>query len=107
MQNFPMHKDADGRYTRTPQQDPARSELLQRSFPNSTAAQELAAHKRRAALIAQMHKQAIIADDKFAWQATLKARIDKDARRHKITVWLFAGTASIVALACVIALLWS
>jgi hypothetical protein len=44
------------------------------------------------------------ADDISAWQSILKARIDKNARRHKITAWLFAGT--IVALACVGALLW-
>jgi hypothetical protein len=106
MQNFGVRRDAKGRYTR--QQDLARAELLHRSLPNSTAAQELAAHKRRAELIAQLHNQAIAAaDDMPGWQATLKARIDKDARRNKITVWLFAGTASIVALACVIALLWS
>jgi hypothetical protein len=108
MQNFAMRKDADGRYTRTLQQDLARAELLQLSFPNSTAAQELAAHKRRTALIAQMHKQAVAAADHVsAWQRTLKARIDRDARRRKVTIWLFAGNASIVALACVVALLWS
>jgi acyl transferase domain-containing protein len=104
MQNFGVRRDAKGRYTRL--QYLARAELLQRSFPNSTAAQELAAHKRRTALIAQMHKQAIAAADHVsAWQRTLKARIDKDARRRKVTIWLFAGTASIVALACVVALL--
>jgi hypothetical protein len=115
MQNFRMRRDADGRYTRTPQQELARAKLLRRSFPNSrtelavlAAAQGLAAHERRAGLIAQLHRQAIIAaDDKSAWQAILKARIDKDVRHRKVTTWLFAGTASIVALACVIALLWS
>jgi len=113
-QNLPMRKDADDRYTRTPQQELARAQLLQRSFPNSvtelaalTAAQALAAHERRAGLIAQLSKQAIAAaDDTSAWQKTLKARIDKDVRRHKITAWLFAGTVSIVALACVVTLFW-
>jgi hypothetical protein len=82
MQNFGVRRDAKGRYARL--QDLARAELLHRSLPNSTAAQEFAAYERRAALIAQMHKQPIIAaDDKSSWQATLKARIDKDARRHK------------------------
>lgn len=114
MQNFLMRRDADDRYTRTPQQELARAELLQRSFPNSvtelaalTAAQALAAHERRAGLITQLHKQATgAADDISAWQKTLKARIDKDARRHKAMAWLFAGTFFIVALACVIALFW-
>jgi acyl transferase domain-containing protein len=110
MQNFSMRRD--DRYTRTPQQDLARAELLQRSFPNSvtglaalTAAQALAAHERRAGLIAQLHKQAIAAtDDISAWQKTLKARIDKDARRRRVTAWLFAGTAFVLALACLLAL---
>jgi acyl transferase domain-containing protein len=114
MQDFPMRRDAGGQNMRTPQQDLARAELLQRSFPNGrtelaalAAAQALAAHERRAGLIAQLHKQAIAAaDDMSAWQRTLKARIDKDARRRKVTTWLFAGTVSIVALACVVALLW-
>jgi hypothetical protein len=114
MQNFRMRRDVDGRYTRTPQQGLARAELLHRSFPNSrtelaalTAARELAAHERRAGLIAQLHKQAIAAADVSAWQRTLKARINKDTRRRKVTVWLFAGAVFIVALAPVVALLWS
>ena len=115
MQNFRMRRDTDSRYTRTPQQDLARAELLHRSFPNSrtelaalAAAKEVAAHERRAGLIAQLHKQATAAaDDMSKWQRTLKARIDKDARRHKVTTWFFAGTALIVALACgVAALFW-
>jgi len=109
MQNFAMRRDANDRYTRTPQQELARAELLQRSFPNSvtelaalTAAQALAAHERRAGLITQLHKESTgAADDVSAWQRILKERIDKDARRRKITAWLFAGT--IVALACVVA----
>jgi uncharacterized membrane protein YidH (DUF202 family) len=112
MQNFGVRRDAKGRYTR--QQDLARAELLHRSFPNSrtelaavAAAQELAAHERRAGLIVQLHKQAIAAaDDIPTWQKILKARIDKDDRRRKITIWLFAGTVIVVALACVLALLW-
>jgi hypothetical protein len=114
MHNFSMRRDAEGRNTRTPQQDLARAELLHRSFPNSvtelaavTAAQALAAHKRRAGRIAQMHKQAIAAaDNTFEWQRMLKARIDKDARRRKVTTWVFAGTALVVALACVVVMLW-
>src|SRR3974377_2393849 len=106
MQNFLMRRDADGRYTRTPQQDLARAELLHRSFPNSrtelaalTAAKEVAAHERRAGLIAQLHTQAIAAaDDMSAWRRALKASIDQDARRRRVTAWLFAGTVSIVAL---------
>jgi hypothetical protein len=113
MQNFLMRRDADDRYTRTPQQELARAELLQRSFPNSvtelaalTAAQALAAHERRAGLISQLHKQATGAADDPAWQKTLKARIDKDARRRRIIAWLFAGTAFVLASGCVVALFW-
>src|SRR5262245_33126174 len=110
MQNFPMHRDTDGQYTRTPQQELARAELLQRLCRNSrteqaalVAANEAAAHERRAGLIAQLHKQATAAaDDTFAWPETLKKHIDKDARRRRITAWLFAGTAFIVALACAV-----
>jgi hypothetical protein len=114
MQNFPMRRDADGHHTRTPQQDLARAELLQRSFPNSatelaaqTAAQEVIAHDRRAGLIGQLYKQAIAAaDETSTWQRTLKARIDKDAQRRKVTAWLIAGAAFIVVLAYVVALFW-
>src|SRR6202046_3657110 len=52
-----MHSHIASRYERTPQQELARAELLRRSFPNSQirptelpAAQELAAHERRAGL---------------------------------------------------------
>jgi hypothetical protein len=108
-----MRRIADGRYPRTPQQELARAELLQRSFPNSqtelaalAAPKEVAAHERRLRLIAQLHKQAIAAaDDMSAWQRTLRARIDKDARRRKVTAWLFAGITSVVTLTCVIPLL--
>jgi hypothetical protein len=114
MQNFPMHKGADGRDTRTPQQELARAELLHRTFPNNKieqapldAAKDVAALERRAGLIAQLHKQAIAgADDPPAWQKTLTAPIEKDAQRRKATAWLFAGTVSFVALACVVALFW-
>jgi hypothetical protein len=113
MQNFSMRRDAEGRYTRTPQQDLARAELLHRSFPNnvteqaaSATAKQVAAHERRAWLITQLHKQATGAADESAWQKILKARIDKDARRRKITAWLFAGTVFIVAFACFVALFW-
>src|SRR5262245_20336808 len=100
-----MREDADARYTRTPQQELARAKLLHRSFPNSRteqaaldAAKEVASHERRAGLIAQLHKQAIAAvDDMPAWQKIIEALIDRDARRHKVTTWLFAGTVSIVA----------
>jgi hypothetical protein len=114
MQNFLMRRDADDRYTRTPQQELARAELLQRSFPNSvtelaalTAAKALAAHERRAGLIAQLHKQATTAgEDISVWQKTLKERIDTDGRRRRVTAWLFAGSAFVLALACVVALFW-
>ena len=112
MQNFLMRRDADGRYTRTPQQELARAELLQRSFPNSvtelaalTAAQALAAHERRSGLITQMHKQATGAADAMP-QVITKTRINSNAQRRRVTAWLFAGSVSIVALACVFALFW-
>jgi len=34
MQNFSMRRDADARYSRTPQQELARAELQHRTFPN-------------------------------------------------------------------------
>jgi hypothetical protein len=73
------------KYLLTPEQHRARAELLRQSNPNSRAAelaelaaraQELAAHKRRAGLIAQLHKQAITAaDDISAWQEAINARV--------------------------------
>jgi hypothetical protein len=114
MQNFRMRRDADGRDTRTPQQDLARAKLLQRLFPNSqteraalAAAQAMAAHERRAGLIAQLLKQAIAgADDMSVWQGSLKASIDREVGRRKVAARIFAGTAFIVALACAVALFW-
>jgi hypothetical protein len=113
MQNFAMRRDADTRYKRTPQQDLARAELLHRAFPNCVtelaalaAAQKVAAHERRAGLIAQLLKQAITsADDISPRQEITKTHIDKDARRRR-SAWLFAGTAFVLALACVVALFW-
>jgi hypothetical protein len=65
---------------------------------------ELAAHERRAALIAQLHEQAsAAADDALVWQLALKARFSEDARRRKVVAWLLTGL--IAASVCVIVLL--
>jgi hypothetical protein len=105
-----MHSHIASRYERTPQQELARAELLRRSFPKSqirptelAAAEELAAHERRAGVIAQLKKLAAAADDTPPWQAALRARLAEDARRRKVTAWLFAGF--IAALVCGFALL--
>jgi hypothetical protein len=103
------------KYLLTPEQHRARAELLRQSNPNSRAAelaelaaraQELAAHKRRAGLIAQLHKQAITAaDDISAWQEAINARVAKDARRRKTVAWMSIAGAFIVALGSILALL--
>ena len=105
-----MHSHIASRYERTPQQELARAELLRRFFPKSqirptelAAAEELAAHERRAGVIAQLKKLAAAADDTPPWQAALRARLAEDARRRKVTAWLFAGF--IAALVCGFALL--
>jgi acyl transferase domain-containing protein len=49
----------------------------------------LAAHERRARLIAQLHEQAIaIANDLSAQHKAVRANIAKDARRRKAEAWL-------------------
>ncbi len=65
----------------------------------------LAAHKRRARLIAQLHRQAIAtANDLPARQNAIK-EITKDARRRKAEAWLIAAGAFIVAAGCILAVL--
>jgi hypothetical protein len=95
-----MHSRVANRYERTPQQELARAELLHRSFPNSqirpselASAQELAAHERRAGVIAQLQKQAAAAaDDTPPWQGALRARLADDARRRKVTPGFLLGS---------------
>jgi hypothetical protein len=62
----------------------------------------LAAHERRARLIAQLHEQAItIANDLSARQEALRASIAEDARRQKAEAWLFSTGAFLLALGCI------
>ena len=50
----------------------------------------LAAHERRARLIAQLHEQAIAtANDLSARQKAIRAGVAKDARRRKVEAWVF------------------
>ena len=103
------------RFLLTPEQHRARAALLRQLNPNSRAAelselaarlQESAAQKRRAGVIAELHKQAIMAlDDMSAWQEAIKARVAKDARRREVATWMFAVDAFVLLLGCVLALL--
>jgi hypothetical protein len=64
----------------------------------------LAAHERRARLIAQLHEQAIAtANDLSARQKAIRADIAKDARRRKVEAWVFSAGAFLLALACIVA----
>ena len=101
--------------TNLPEQHRARAELLRQSDADRRAAelaelaaraQELAAHKRRGGLMAQLHRQAIaIANDLAVRQKAIKAGIAKDTRRRRIEAWLFVAGAVVVALGAVLALL--
>ena len=65
---------------------------------------DLAAHERRARLIAQLHEQAIAtATDLSAQQKAIKADIAKDAWRRKVEAWLFSAGAFLLALGCIVA----
>ena len=64
----------------------------------------LAAHERRARLIAQLHEQAIaIANDLSAQHKAVRANTAKDARRRKAEAWLFSAGAFLLALSCIVA----
>jgi hypothetical protein len=73
----------------------------------------LAAHERRARIIAQLHEQAVAAanDDLSAPQKALKAGITKHARWHKVD-WMIATailkmsavTILVAALVCILAI---
>ena len=64
----------------------------------------LAAHERRARLIAQLHEQAIAAaSDLSARHNAIGAGIAKDARRRKAEVLLFSAGAFLLALGCIVA----
>ena len=65
---------------------------------------DLAAHERRARLIAQLHEQAIAtANDLSAQHKAIRADIAKDARRRKAEAWLFSAGAFLLALGCIVA----
>jgi hypothetical protein len=62
----------------------------------------LAAHERRARLIAQLHEQAIAtASDLSAQHKAIRAGAAKDAERGKAEAWFCAG-AFLLALGCIV-----
>jgi hypothetical protein len=64
----------------------------------------LAAHERRARLIAQLHEQAIAtASDLSAQHKAIRSDIAEDARRRKAEAWLFSAGAFLLALGCIVA----
>ena len=64
----------------------------------------LAAHERRARLIAQLHEQAIAtATDLLAQHKAIRSDIAEDARRRKAEAWLFSAGAFLLALGCIVA----
>jgi hypothetical protein len=65
----------------------------------------LAAHKRRARLIAQLHRQAIATGNDLPARQNAIKEITKDARRRKAEAWLIAAGAFIVAAGCILAVL--
>ena len=63
----------------------------------------LAAHERRARLIAHLHEQAMAtASDLSTRQKAIKA-LAKDVQRRKAETCLFAGGAFVLALGCIFA----
>ena len=66
--------------------------------------QVLAAHERRARLIAQLHEQAIAtANDLSAQHKVIRAGTAKDALRRKAEAWLFSTGAFLLTLGCIVA----
>jgi hypothetical protein len=64
----------------------------------------LAAHERRARLIAQLHEQAIAtANDLSAQRKVTRASVAKNAQRRKVEAWLFSANAFLLALGCIVA----
>jgi hypothetical protein len=65
----------------------------------------LAAHERRARLIAQLREQAIAtANDLSAQHKATRASVAKNAQRRKAEDWLFSAGAFLLALACIVAM---
>jgi hypothetical protein len=75
-----------------------------RRAPPPKLARDLAAHERRARLIAQLHEQAITtSNDLSAQHKAVRAGIAKDARRRKAAAWFFSAGAFLLALGCIVA----
>jgi acyl transferase domain-containing protein len=76
--------------------------LTQREAPKLNRV--LAAHERRARLIAQLHEQAIAtAYDLSAQRKATRASVAKNAQRRKVEAWLFSANAFLLALGCIVA----
>jgi hypothetical protein len=71
--------------------------------PPPTLDRFLAAHQRRARIIAQLHEQAITAaNDLSTRHKAIRVGTAKDAGRGKAEAWFGAG-AFLLALACIVA----
>jgi hypothetical protein len=71
--------------------------------PSPTLDRFLAAHQRRARIIAQLHEQAIAAASDLSTQhKAIRADTAKDAGRGKAEAWLCTGVF-LVALGCLVA----
>ena len=76
--------------------------------PSTKLHRVLAAHRRRARIIAQLHEQAIAASNKAnndlsAQHKAIKAGVAEDAQRRKAEARLFFVGAFVLALGCIIA----
>jgi hypothetical protein len=64
----------------------------------------LAAHERRARLIAQLHEQAIAtANDLSAQRTATRASVAQNVQRRKFEDLLFSAKAFLLALGCIVA----
>ena len=90
--------------TLPPAQGLVMSDPPTRRDPPSDLHRVLAAHERRARLIAQLHEQAIaIANDLSAQHKATRASVAKNAQRRTAEAWLFSAGAFLVALGCIVA----
>jgi hypothetical protein len=72
--------------------------------PPPTLDRVLAAHQRRARIIAQLHEQAIVtASDLSARHKAIRAGTAKNDRRQKAEAWLFSAGAFLLTLGCIVA----
>ena len=64
----------------------------------------LAAHERRARLIAQLHEQAFAtANDLSAQRTATRASVAQNSQRRKVEAWLFSAKVFLLALGCIVA----